>query len=527
MSDAGAASTFVSPSLPTAGLQRYDLERAPLNLVPDTAASGWRKKLSRFAAGRRDQAKRGSVRTGSFHAASHRKDQVMSKLNLEAMLGALQKSVGEINQVGGDNRDELLAKSFKEFGEAVEAEVAGVLAKAAPAEEVLYKDLGTVGHVARLVHHMGQHASALEKSGAEVSPEVGTLLDQCMAFGHLALHKAVNEHCEPAEEDLLKPNAVLPDGVSLIGVPIADDHENQVVVKTTLPEDLAKLAVDPATIAERAVELSIEGLQFAGVPDQALTKIFGDGGELAKAFPPAKKKPDGGDKSGDAPVSEPGPSQDNSAGSGNAGDAGGSDADGGVANIDGGTADFDTSGDDPFTVMQRILAAAMIQMQYIIELVEGDGDGSEGGASDTGTDPNAQPSPAPSGVTKATGLSGLAKRMANGGHRDGTAAAPAEDPRVATLLTTVEKLVGNVEKLTGGQDELGKTVIAMGDGLKKILDLPLPAKGVSNTAHVQAAGVGPSDAELQKVWDGMSQEDRALILVRAAQKNPEPRFRPA
>jgi hypothetical protein len=293
--------TFSAPPGPTQGLQGYALDRGPKELYPATMA-GLLSRLRRTIAARR-KAKRGALK----------KDNPMTTAiatSLPDFLTTLQASVTDIlAKAAPDQRDALLKQTFDEFGtelgKAIGTSFEEELAKGAPLgpereEDPLLKGLGCVGRIAQLVQGLAEQARNIKegrnlyayistdskdapKPDDPASEEVGDLLDGMLRLGEMALRAAVNEHVVVADDGDDEDN--LPEGHRLVLVPSADDPGDErlaIVVKTALPEDLAKFAIDPALLDEMRIEAGAILLAHGGVDSDSLEKFLG-GEELAKA----------------------------------------------------------------------------------------------------------------------------------------------------------------------------------------------------------------------------------------------------
>lgn len=467
MSGTGANSnssvTFSSPTSPTKGLQPYNLEKPIKNLYPAPPISV-RGKSRTYKNNFRYHTENDNI-----HRVNRliRKGAIMADSNsLDGMIETLSKSVSGIVSASPPNMEELLNKSFSEFGEeltkAIEIELTEASVTGAQevldnsmVTELLYKDIGTVGRVADMLRHITNVVDDLKKDSddnhEQLSPEVAHLLDNMANMGGLALHAAVNEHVGVPEDSEIEDPDSLEEGYHLIMVPSAfgseeENSEDQgVILKTYLPEGLAKFAIDPAVIAQAAIELGAGLMIDGGVPENIMAKMFGSDNDLSKAFPPKKE---GGDSEGggsDKPAPKKGPPQSDSGeggppregqsddggdGEGSVPPEMGSDDGSDQTNVDMGGAEQD----DPLTVLGRILAAGMIQLDHIQQMVEG-------------ADQSAPPGPDQGAAGPPSGAPPVAPQVAKVAP-DGALnkAAPTEDLKFTELQKAFTEMKAEFEK---------------------------------------------------------------------------------
>ena len=516
--------TFSAPHSATTGLQRYDLEPKPKQLFPGVGGGDARNR--RLLAFSIKAAKYKRRQPKSANSLNHMtKDAPMQEIAAQ-MIATLQKSVEDIVAANPADLQAQLAKSFTEFGEALNEEIDSTLEAAvdfgkSQEGEGLYKGMGTVGRVVDLAHHIARKVKQIKEgrdyeggdSNDECSEGVAELLEHAQAASELAMHHAVNEHVEGADGD--DPDH-MPDGVHMIAVPShAGGH---IVVKTTLPEDLAKFAMDPTILAEAAAELGIGMLLAAGVPEENLGKVFGDG-NLSKTFPPKK---DGGGAS-DGGSSEAADTSDGGEDPTGGDPTGGMDQSGGDPS---GGQDFD----DPLQLALRIWAALGVQLQHVAEIIEGGGE--QAGAAAGQADASA-PMDDGSGDASADG--------------EGTGAAPADaaDPSagVAPPKKTM-KAAGGGDNLHKGltQDALQKMIdeaaeaklAPFRDDLAKLLSQPVPDKAqvgasatmmLSKEADNGRATAGSEDADLEDLKK-RNPEAYRLELTKRSYRTPIPLIKP-
>lgn len=266
--------TFASPAGPETGLQGYNLDGRPRSFAPETAA---RRKRRRNWLARRAKHPR------------HKDSQMQA--TLVKMVNTLKGSVDGILAAQPENAQELLAKSFKEFadilvgavGEQVEALEKRATDAATPltgvAEGALFTGLGPVGEVANLLSLMDERIDAIRtgaiggKGLAKAAPAndaVLGLLERSAHLADLALRAAVYEHLE-VTDDRNAANVMLKSA----------DGAEQIMLRCSLPEALAKFATDPNAIDDAELEDAVNTLIGFGVSEAALVKALSGGG-LAK-----------------------------------------------------------------------------------------------------------------------------------------------------------------------------------------------------------------------------------------------------
>ena len=482
------SATFTAPTTATGGLQNYDLEPAIRNLAPETAIRFTRPRL-RFAAARR----------GKRHQRGlTKKDTPMDAIH--QMVGTLAKSVTDIVAAGGDQRDALLTKSFDEFTAALGTSVADLAKSAADGAvaeraEPLFKGLGTVGRVAQLASRISADMDLI-KEGKDwkhqddkeakdpASDEVCELLDHALTFIELALRHSVNEHVDIAgEHDAVDDHGMTHDGHHVLVVKSADGSD-EMAVKTRLPAELAKFATHPSVLDDTRADLACAELLAQGVSENALAKVFDDaGGEpLNKAVQDPNAVPAGSSAGG---ADDAGP---------------------------------DMSNQDPMEALNlvgRLLAAAMIQLDGVMRMVEGpdadtgaedgqgDGDDTGDGTGD-GTDGGAPVQPGESNdetVKKNAGtLAGLNKR----------AGAPnAADPRIDQLTKAVGALTETVGKIAAATPQPAKGMLN---------DLARLTKAADGADAGGSAGGEEGMKKLAQEIDGLPPDQKVMALTKLAQQ---------
>ncbi len=457
---------------------------------------------------------------------------------IEAMVGTLSKSVADINSAGGDAA--LLTKTFTEFTDGLSGLVDADLAKRAPVEEPLYKGLGTVGRVANLLGCVAERVEAIRAGydnkwqmpsengpSNKIEPsdvpsaDVADLLTNVVHMAELALRAAVNEHVTLADDDEVEKGA--PAGFELIQVPDGDDPNTYAVLKTALPEPLAKYATDPNVLQDAIIENGLATMMAAGVPEEALSKLFDEGGEaLAKKFPP-KKNPDGsdagdgatgGDGTGsDAAMQATPPGTDGTtAGAGGAGDATDGTTD---PNSDG----TDPNGDDPLSIALRIWAALGVQLNHISDLVNG------GDTTSDGTGQSADP-----GTDLGQGGDAVTK-SATGGRTLDLAKRHVAAPDAATTNPALEELAKRFDALAADSEKKSAVIDELAKGIELLLAQPqapkgavraVPAPNKQNDAGTLQKSADQIIAEEKERLEKMAPEDRAMELIKISQRNPEP-----
>ena len=498
---AGALS-FPQGKSATTGLTAYDLERGTKKLF---WSPGRRRRTGRIAL---------------------KKDYHM-RATLDAMVDTLSRSVADA-VAAGQPIDDVLAKNLPEFADHLEATIAAAreedLAKMAPPEPgetvivPLHKSLGSIGELHALVEAMHHHSEALKARDGDdrISDTAAGLLDHAVGVGTLALRHEVNRHCEPMLDD---EDGDMPDGVHMVLVPTAedpDDRDSDIALKTVLPGDLAKMAEDPALLAQDIVEHAASLMLLAGVPQANLEKMFAPVGEpLRKQFPPKKKAEGGGDSGGAAPAA---------AGQGGAqgGDGTPQGVDPNAVGDDGSDPNGDDGQDTPLSVLGRLLAACMIQLDQCQQVYEG---GADDGSGDPNADPGADPSgapgdgsPAPGDPIQGTGPqpgdagTGKPMKKADGGGEMGDRMAGGDLNKA--LREEIDALKAQVTRL-GAQPEPGKGYVG-------------PAPGAVALAKGAGPGDEDPDAELRKIaseidrlpTEKLRQEATAQYLVKRALRSP-------
>ena len=285
---------------------------------------------------------------------------------IKSMVTTLSQSVTGIVAAGTPDQADLLNKGFGEFEGALakflDGEMERAVAAVPKAEEPLFKGLGCVGRVANLTAYIAREVKNIQEgvdyqgqsskdNTDPASEEVGDMLDNLVGMAELTLRASVNEHVDLPEDgdfdDIGKAAPTLPAGTRLIKVASADAPDDEILLKTALPDGLAKYATDPALISESLVEIGAAAMLLGGVPDRALQKFFA-GDALAKAAGEA----DGG-------------------GEGVTEDLGAGDEEGG--------GEEDGSDMDPLEIVGRLAAAIMFQVDQLQQAVNG-------GAADDGVE---------------------------------------------------------------------------------------------------------------------------------------------
>lgn len=248
--------------------------------------------LSRIAALRAEGRKRRRGQTES--AMSGTKD----------MIARLRKSVEEIAKSDVANRDELLAKTFSEFEEAVEAESQDAEEPVgsegdedlAEDREIIDEGESEPPHPIEALLVLGQDEDAIIQDlidSGDVSDETAEILATIVALRELALRSAASDQAVVLEdEDELE--AAKADGLFLLeaGLSKADgEGEDEVVVATALPESLHHLITDNVSIGEAMSAVGLNLAKMAGVPvEEALAKFADE--EEAQAEAEAQESPE-------------------------------------------------------------------------------------------------------------------------------------------------------------------------------------------------------------------------------------------
>ncbi len=493
MSD--SAPTLSQPTSATAGLQGYDLGQARrrrlLNLSAETKASRFRRNWRSWT-------------------AAMQKGQVMSQL--PQMFETLEKSVVAITSSDSADRPGLLERTFAEFREAIEPELEKAVGDAAGAvldqhvaehpeafEEPMFKGLGTVSRVANLVSMMANAIKRIDEgkeysSDTDADPasdEVMALLEHALAAAELALRSAVNDHV-----DVVHDGDEPDEDMNYVTVPNAeapDDENAALILKTTLPGELAKFACDPAGLSIAAVELGSGLLLLAGVGEDTLGKLFEPDGSLAKSAPPSAD-----------------PNADPNADPAAAGDPNDLEA--------------------QVEIMGRIMAAGLMQVDHIMQML-GASDPSMG--ADDGTDPNADPSADPNADPAAGGDDGTDPGQAP--PKEDTPPAKKGPPAVskASEADDLRKIVADLEARLGTPnpevEQLRKSIGSLQGQLQTLAKSPAPAKAVlagaaSLSKAADSGGTEAFEDVLSKIasdYDAARTEDqRTQILLKAAIKLP-------
>lgn len=468
-----SGATFTASANPTVGLQGYDLERKVKHLVPATSHL-LNMRLLRAVRNRRAKAKDGT--------STLKKDIGMPDATLQAMVDTLSRSVTDIVGAGGDDRDELLAKSFTEFTEALtkavgdeqEAAVTEALAKMAPEDaDPLFKGLGTVGRIGNLVSRLSNDIAAIKdgkdwygitppagspETTDKPSEEVEAYLDYCLAGAELAMRAAVNEHVEILTDD--DP----PEGMQELVVKSADGAD--IRVKTALPEELAKFATHPDVLDQAMLDQACGVLLAVGVEEAALNKLFEPEGDdkLTKLDPNMAAGAGGGVPPGEGAEGEEEPT--------------------------------DMIG--ALHIVGRCIAAALVQLDGVLGQLQGDVgtmghnggppmEGAEDGAEQTAADEGAEQGGSETGAEAGQGDDASKEEPAAGGDGEsdedkkkknpfaksaptGTLAKVApSDPAVVELQKQVTGLTATLEKLMA-LPQVPRAVLGQGGKLEKAVD---------------------------------------------------------
>lgn len=193
------------------------------------------------------------------------------------LIGALRTSVLEtVAATAPDEVEAALAKSFGEFEDAL--------------HQQLSEDMLPAPGDTDPLSFFGMHLEALEKGvalieGGECMPLAGmqpgdtsiNLMKAVLDLGDLALRAAASDFAAPimAGEDT-------GDGESLVKVATSD---GEALVKTVLPLEMKDLLISPIDLGAEIASFGAQLLAFAGVSPE----------QLAKAAPPFKRKPRGGE----------------------------------------------------------------------------------------------------------------------------------------------------------------------------------------------------------------------------------------
>jgi hypothetical protein len=516
--------TFTQPSSPTSGLQNYKIEGSVKNLyyVPR-----FNPVLKALKSRRRNQAAAFS-RTKSL-----RKGLPPMFETLEKMASTLTSSVETIIAAGGDQQ--ALAETQAQFARAVQGFVDGELAKVAPDDlEPMFKGLGTVSRTASIVSQMassvqnakdGKEWSGSDKVSDPASEQVCDMLDAALHCAELALRFAVNEHVEIAEPDELDSPM---DGMAYMKLADPTDPDNRELdqlIKSALPSDLLAFATDPAELAMGMTTFGAEILAKTGIPENILEKLFSDEGlELLEKAAPFDPNADPNAMGAGDPNADPNadPSLDGDDGSGD--------------------------GDDPVDVLGRILAAGMIQLDLIRQIMEGGDPGAADPGSADPADPNigdatndpagaanvGAPDPADPNATAGGAPPAPAKKknpfakLAPGGALAKLAGSAeiAVDPATLSILekvaTSSEASDARVASLASAVDKLTGVVGTMASQLQ-------PPKGPIGQAHLgtleksaDGHGQAPNDLDLDQEANRLAKlapEDRALALTKLAHRS--------
>jgi hypothetical protein len=203
------------------------------------------------------------------------------------MVDRLRQSVAEIIASEAGNKEELLAKSFDEFQDAL-AEAEEIESEELEMEDD--EDVDPVVAFADAIANADEIAAMLIDSG-QVDEQTAHIFDQLAMVSDLSLRCLANTRALPVEEEEYDElEAMKSDGISVHEMPLAKNYEDEpdsILVKTDLPPEVAQFITDPAEIEEAMAAIGMEMAEAAGV----------DFGSLAKAAPMAEGEmaPPGGD----------------------------------------------------------------------------------------------------------------------------------------------------------------------------------------------------------------------------------------
>ena len=492
------SATFSSPGSATSGLQPYHLEPGTKNLYPAPHVRGASRLHTR-------------KRLRGDRARNLGKGEEMTNGALTKMRDMLLTSVTGIVESTAADKPALLRKSFDEYGTALDEALAEQMeeAHARGAEEASdgnpYAELGAVGSVAHMVEKVGEHAAALRAAYSD-HPEMLAYLDGLEAMGDLALRTAVNEHVELATDDEIADPDRLPEGMNIVMVPSAeapDDERMAVALKTVLPAELAKFAMDPAIVIQAALEVGTDLLIKAGVPEGALMKAFQTGALRKDGGNPNEEPEDAGVDAGAGDNQSPMDDQ--------GADQGGQDPMG-----------------DALNVLGRLAAALMIQIDHVQSMYEGDtgGDDEEGaGDEDVAGQEEA------GGETGGDAAEGEGDPAQSGDAPDTSPQAGDEDKKPAFGKATGRGALNKVTRADPRDAKIASLEKGMGeltDMIKRALAQPVPVKGavmevvsMAKSSDTTGATPQPTPAERQAQMDSMTSEQRLSKAMKDALANPQ------
>lgn len=254
--------------------------------------------------------------TGRGDPLNRRKGHVMRK-DVADLVGTLRASVLEIADSAAPNRDELLAKSFEQFGEALAPVVEpleGVSDLDPPELEPLGEGLEHINAFGTALGEMRLSVDAIfagnplrkrditEAEAAGIvyaaADDLSERIETFMQLGELILAKMVNDSVEIIDTDLEAAAAEADGTLAKI-----DTAAGTLLVRTPLPDELCAYLADPLDLlvktADLARALTGSATLLAGelakaeaLPDDLLDAypelVFDVGELLEKAFPPKK-----------------------------------------------------------------------------------------------------------------------------------------------------------------------------------------------------------------------------------------------
>lgn len=210
------------------------------------------------------------------------------------MVVRLRQSVAEITESDAPNKDALLEKSFKEFGEALakfeDEQASAVADDLARADAEVRGEMDPLEGFAEAVGEADAIAGEMVDAGMVDEP-TAELLAQWSILGDLVARTLANQRVAEVEDED-EAEALKSDGSAGLLELAKADGQGAVLLKTDLPDGLHGLVSDPAALQEAIASVGLSLAKVAGVPVEEMLEKFQapEGGE-GQDGPPAMEEP--------------------------------------------------------------------------------------------------------------------------------------------------------------------------------------------------------------------------------------------